>query len=196
MASTSPFGKKTRQRIIGEYFEANPARDPAGAWMHVYRLLLWIDEGTRLAHVYDANHMQKGRMFHERAKNFMTALCAKMGIAKAELHDHIDVLFKGCVEDFREARQEQQEAADPEAEDLEAELESDAVVAIQRILEQHRMPPGAVKDAARAVEEYAREFFTVGNKRKNALGEGFEDVLYRLLLDSARLDPQKVRTRQ
>jgi hypothetical protein len=192
--SNSPFGKPARHKIIDGFFKANPCTDPAEAWKAVYRLLLWIDEGTGLAHVYDANHMQKGRMFHERAKNFMGALAGELGVPKAQILKQIDVLFKACVAEFRRLKAKD-EAEEGDSEEIEAELESDALVNIRELLAKHGLAGAPGEAAAREVEDYAREFFTIGNKRKNALGEGFEDVISRLLVETAKLPPAKVQTR-
>jgi hypothetical protein len=198
MSNDSPFGSKTRQAIVEDYFRAHPDPAPTSeAWKHVYRLLLWIDQGTGLAHVYDANHMQKGGNFYERAVRFTDALCAKLAVPKNKLGDHIDVLFKGCVAEYRRRKAKRAELP-PEADEeaaAEAELESELLAEVRALLKKHGLAPDRIDLAAFEIESHAKEFFTAGNQRKNALGEGFEDIVAHLLVDSAKLPVATVRTR-
>ena len=47
------FGAENRARLLTRYFDAAEAVTTATAWQHVYRLLLWIDRTTALAHCYE-----------------------------------------------------------------------------------------------------------------------------------------------
>lgn len=185
MAKDSPFGETTRLRVLDEYFRTAGAVTPANAWEHVYRTLLWPDERTGLAHVYDANHMQPGGTFYKRAVRFTDALCARWGIPKSRLGEEIDYLFKGCVAAFR------MEPVD----DAEGQPESELIGEIAAILGQAGMTEPQTETVARQIETVAKDFFTIGNKRKNALGEGFEDVMGRLLRDAAQLPADHVAMR-
>lgn len=55
------FGAENRARLLTRYFEGADAVTPANAWQHVYRLLLWIDRTTALAHCYESDKAQPGR---------------------------------------------------------------------------------------------------------------------------------------
>ena len=58
----SPFGRATRLRILAGYFAAAGEVTAGNAWEHVYRCLLWMNESAGLAHIYDSNHMQPGKV--------------------------------------------------------------------------------------------------------------------------------------
>lgn len=45
-------GANNRARLLMRYFAAHDAVTTETAWQHVYRLLLWIDRTTALAHCY------------------------------------------------------------------------------------------------------------------------------------------------
>jgi hypothetical protein len=56
--------------------------------------------------------------------------------------------------------------------------------------------PAALSQAALEIERTAEHYFTIGNKRQNVRGEGFEDVLEWLLVTVARLSAGQVLKRQ
>jgi hypothetical protein len=173
MAQETPFGKATRMRVLEEYLAAAGEISGANAWEHVYRCLLWMNKGAGLAHIYDSNHMQKGGVFHSRAVRFTELLCERWGIGKQDLANRIDCLFRGCIAELRRRR-------DPSVE-ADSELESELTAAIEALLRGDGLSDERAKVLARQIEGLSRDFFTVGNKRKNALGEGFEDLLMILL---------------
>jgi len=57
------FGAKNRNRLIDQYFSAigDAEITAATAWRHVYRLLLWADQTTGLAHCYESDKSQPGK---------------------------------------------------------------------------------------------------------------------------------------
>ena len=67
LMAESIYGKKNRLRALNNYLKTAGPLNASNAWLHVYRLLLSVDRRTRLAHIYDANHMQPGWQFHDRA---------------------------------------------------------------------------------------------------------------------------------
>lgn len=199
MAKDTPFGRGTRMRVLKEYFaQAGPVTDD-NAWEHVYRCLLWFNIGAGLAHIYDSNHMQKGGNFHSRAVRFTDLLCKHWKIARRELPGQIDVLFKGCVEELkrREALEaEQEEELELEdGTDIDSETESELLVAIQNELASEGIGDNRAKPLADKIERLSRYFFTIGNKRKNALGEGFEDLLMMLLQRASKIPEKRLALR-
>ncbi len=146
-----------------------------------------MNEATGLAHIYDANHMQPGKFFHTRAVRFTDELCKSWGIGKADLPNLIDKLFKGCVAEWQKSRK----APDDDDEDIESDLRT----SIQEILAAEGVDPAHVPDLAKRIEALSRDFFTIGNKRKNALGEGFEDLLWLLLQRVAKVPKEKAALR-
>lgn len=191
MAAPKPFGLETRSRIMADYFRHAGPVTPTNAWEHVYRLLLWKNESARLVHIYDSNHMQPGKMFHQRAVRFTDALTARWGLTRPELWLAIDVLFKGCVEELR-----RQEALRHKTENGDDEDPSELQDLIETELVQNGIPIDDARRLAFKLESDARRYFTISNKRKNALGEGFEDLLYYLLTTVSHIPDDVVRLRQ
>jgi hypothetical protein len=207
MANKSPFGRETRLRVLNEYFSQSGAVTAENSWEHVYRCLLWIDEGTRLAHIYDSNHMQMGGNFHQRAVRFTDALCERWSVTRRDLPNRLDYLFSGCVAEWRRqaARKKkndlfdvENDGGDPEDDETQAverELESDLVATIAAMLGSSGLQGEAANRLAKKIELASRDFFTIGNKRKNALGEGFEDLLFLLLQRVSNIPPDRIKLR-
>jgi hypothetical protein len=210
MADDGPFGGEARQRFLKQYIEQHPEVTEHDAWEHVYHLLLSIDRRTRLAHIYDSNHMQAGRTFHKRAQTFTEALCAHWGTSRSQLPGHLDLMFQACVQEYlrrQEASAEQAAAtqltiahfADSAGTTEAAETEqSKFALEITAILAKHfgAIRPDALAQVALEIERRAEHYFTIGNKRQNVRGEGFEDILEWLLLSVAHLSAGQVLKRQ
>lgn len=186
-------------RVLAEYFAQAGEVTIENAWEHVYRCLLWKNEAAGLAHIYDSNHMQEGGVFHARAVRFTEELCRRWNVSRADLWGQIDFLFKGCVAELRRQAAAKAEAVGTglllgEAED--AVGHSELTAQILELLHQAGLDGDGAAKTATAIEALARDYLTIGNKRKNALGEGFEDLLYLLLTDVAGVPESKVALRQ
>ncbi len=189
-----PFGRMTRMRILAGYFGSTGDVTADNAWEHVYRCLLWMNESAGLAHIYDSNHMQPGGVFHGRAVRFTDALCALWQVDRPGLAKLIDKLFRGCVVEL--LRQDADAAASGgENEDIAAVLESELTGEIAAELVAAGMTEVDAGPLARRIELKARHFFTIGNKRSNALGEGFEDLVEILLTKVSGIPPHRIKTR-
>ena len=187
-AADSPFGQATRMRVLNEYFASAGPVTVDNAWEHVYRCLLWMNLGAGLVHIYDSNHMQPGGVFYDRAKRFTELLCAEWGVERKELPPRLDVLFKGCVGELNRQQTPPDEAIDPET-------ESELISAVEMILQSEGITEPRALSAARKIEGLSRTFFTIGQKRKNALGEGFEDLLMILLKRACLIPESKLKLR-
>ena len=193
----SPFGAKIRKRELGKYLRLNPIGNASDAWRHIYKLLLSVDRRTRLAHVYDSNHMQRGGNFYDRAVRFTDLLCGLWGITKNDLSTEIDFMFKGCVEEYLKQRQmkaKKLEAA-PEVETPEEleEVETEFKLDVRKILETElgiSDPP--LQRVVEAINQNAEHYFTIEKKRQNVRGEGFEDTLELLLHRVAQMPASRV----
>jgi hypothetical protein len=172
-------------KVLEQYLAGAGSVTAENAWEHVYRCLLWMNEPAGLAHIYDSNHMQPGGNFHSRAAKFTELLCQHWGIKPVELPSHIDVLFRGCV---TELRRQKKPLADPE-------IESELIQALTNLFQTNGVTPEQARELARNAEALSRDYFTIGNKRKNALGEGFEDLLYLLLRRVSRVPEDKIALR-
>lgn len=179
-------------RVLDEYFRQAGDVTVENAWEHVYRCLLWMDAGTpSLAHIYDSNHMARGGVFHGRAVKFTEILCEHLGVGRRELGAHLDFLFKGCIAELK--RQEAEAATTTSADDAD---ESELSVELSSMFAAEGIAAERLPAIVQRVEAASRWYYTVGNKRKNALGEGFEDLLWILLRRVARVPEDRITLRR
>lgn len=188
MAQDTPFGQMTRMRVLEQYFAQAGEVNDQNAWEHVYRCLLWMNLDAGLVHIYDSNHMQPGGSYHSRAVRFTGLLCDHWKTTTKELPGQIDALFKGCVAELKRREAEAGEAIDEKT-------ESTLIAAIEAELQREGIAEPRALAMARRIEGLSRDFFTIGNKRKNALGEGFEDLLLILLQRVSRIPMDKLKLR-
>lgn len=101
--SRLPFGKEARIKLIREHLSAREPVTAATAWQFVYEELLWIDISTGLAHLYESDKAQPGRLWFDRTVIFTDLLCEKFGnITRLELKQRIDRLFRAIILTFRQ----------------------------------------------------------------------------------------------
>src|SRR6266571_6955109 len=96
------FGSENRARLLVRYFNGAGVVNTANAWQHIYRLLLWIDKTTALAHCYESDKAQPGRPWYARSLAFHDWVSAQLGVAPAKLAEDIDWLFREAVKDLAE----------------------------------------------------------------------------------------------
>lgn len=199
------FGQDNRARLLREYFVGQPPVDRASAWKHLYRLLLWVDRTNGLAHCYESDKCQPGRPWYARSLAFHDWVSTALGVPAADLAEHVDVLFRRA-------------AADLAASAAAGRAERSAAAAIQRAPYAGRGLPepgqdpeleaiiaGALNpyltgppppEALRRLTEQIQAHVGQENKRKNLVGEGFEDTMAALLQRiPAVADTQDVRVR-
>jgi hypothetical protein len=186
------FGATNRQRLLDHYFN-EVATEPVtaeSAWRHTYRLLMWIDRTIALAHCYESDKCQPGRPWYARSLRFHQWLAGELGVSARGLSDEIDWLFQSAARDL--ARSAQSRAATQlaraaaqrapyEADDMpmpgeDPELEELIELVLQDALVE-RHPP----ELARRLAEHVQTYISSENKRKNLVGEGFEDTVAELL---------------
>src|SRR5438874_5881941 len=97
-AAKAAFGKENRARLLRRYFGQSDAVTPATAWLHVYRLLLWIDRTTGLAHCYESDKAQPGRPWYRRSLYFLKWVSDGLRVRPADLATEIDWLFRKGIE--------------------------------------------------------------------------------------------------
>ncbi len=177
------FGAENRARLIDRYFQHAAPVTTANAWQHVYRLLLWIDRTTALAHCYESDKAQPGRPWYARSLAFHDWVSQQLGVEPVALAEQIDWLFREAVKDLaaravagRSAAYESQRApytgrAFPEpGEDPE-------LAAIIREALGRWMASEPPSEELRALTRRIHTYLAQENKRKNLVGEGFEDVI-------------------
>ena len=180
------FGETNRARLLGRWFSEHGAPTVTDAWEHVYRLLLWIDRTTGLAHCYESDKSQPGRHWYGRSLVFHDWISGALGVDPARLAGEIDWLFKRATEDLAAgiAQQKQRAATNAvlqrkpyEGRGFPQPGEDPELLAIvAEVLGDYLSNP--IPDSVwRAFTDRVRSYLTQENKRRNLVGEGFEDVL-------------------
>ncbi len=185
-----PFGAENRARLITQWFGLHDAPTPTTAWEHVYRLLLWIDVTTGLAHCYESDKSQPGKHWYKRTLAFHEWVSTRLGASPAGLGDQIDWMFKRAIEDltcFLETQREQlltvyKRQREPyEGKGLPEPGDNPELrEIIELALADFLLGPPPL-DVWRTLTERIYTHFGQENKRKNLVGEGFEDVLAALV---------------
>jgi hypothetical protein len=198
------FGEENRRRMIEEYLSSATAVTPATAWQHVYRLLLWIDRTTGLAHCYESDKAQPGRHWYSRSLVFHDWLSRSFGCLPQELGSNIDLLFSRATDDLarfvvsqeapRKAKIEAQRRP-YEGRDFPLPGEEPAVESMVQEELSSWLTDVPTSDAMRRLSRRLRSYFGQENKRKNLVGEGFEDVLAMLIERMARPGQLKITPR-
>jgi hypothetical protein len=187
------FGAESRLQLLDEYFSTNVSVTPANAWQHVYRLLLWTDRTTGLAHCYESDKAQPGRKWYERSLAFHDWLAGSLGIAPHDVAAQVDWLFRRGTERLAAILASQEKARSGRAAEQRApytgrgfpEPGEDPVLEslIREALSAWLTDPPA--EVMRLLTDRIRTYFGQENKRKNLVGEGFEDVLTALIRRAA-----------
>lgn len=180
---TRAFGEENRARLLKKYFADTGPVTAATAWEHVYRLLLWIDRTTALAHCYESDKCQPGRPWYARSLAFHAWVSQALGVTPATLGENIDWLFREAVKDLagqafagRSAAYLQQRKSYEGQHFPEPGEDPELVAIIKEMLSAHfQTEPTEAEYRTLASRIYAH--VTQENKRKNLVGEGFEDVL-------------------
>lgn len=173
--------------MLTRYFQTASAVTPANSWQHVYRLLLWIDKTTALAHCYESDKAQPGRPWYARSLAFHDWLSAQFKVSPSEIAEQIDWLFREAVKDLatrvvsgRSAAYDRQRMPYSTRSFPEPGEDPELAAIIQEVLADCMKadPPAEVMGAlTRRIHTHLSQ----ENKRKNLVGEGFEDVIAALL---------------
>ncbi len=203
-AVKAAFGAKNRARLISAYFLEQPPVLPGEAWRHVYRLLLWIDQTTGLAHCYESDKCQPGKPWYGRSLGFHDWAADGLGSSPSGLADEVDWLFRRAAADLAAealrrasvlaaagAKQRQryegrgfpQPGEDPEL-----------VSIVREVLGDHLSGTPSAEEWQRLVQR-VRQYLMLENKRRNLVGEGFEDVLAAVIQRAVALPSSQVRVR-
>lgn len=200
------FGAVNRARLIELYFASRPTPpiDARSAWQHVYKLLLWTDQTTGLAHCYESDKCQPGKRWYGRSLAFHDWLADQFGTSPGDLAKDLDWLFLKAVADLaavivRNAARAKETAArqrEPYAgrglplpgEDIEL------VGLVRDVLGAHLLD-NVPNETWQVLVQRIRQYLAMENKRKNLVGEGFEDVLAEVLRRTLANGAAKVHTR-
>lgn len=185
------FGAENRARLLARYFEEAGAEvSPETAWKHAYRLLLWTDRTTGLAHCYESDKSQPGRKWYERSLRFHGWVAEQLGTTPNNLSREIDWFFRQASHELAEEvlrvlpkRRENVANQRRPYESLGFPDPGQDPELIAIVLEELQpwlnAEPSA--DALERLSQRVHEYMRLENKRKNLVGEGFEDVLAALV---------------
>lgn len=182
------FGAKNRSRLIDSYLDAiQGTHIPASlAWSHVYRLLLWIDQTTGLAHCYESDKCQPGKNWYARTLAFHEWAAQALQKTPDTLSDDIDWLFRRATADLatevmhkaaKVAATAARQRTPYEGRGFPKPGEDPELVAIVREVLGKRMSEEPTSEEWQLLVLRLRQYLALENKRKNLVGEGFEDVL-------------------
>ncbi len=177
------FSQPARLALIESYFGSRLVQ-PDEAWKDVYRLLLWADATTGLAHCYESDKAQPGRPWYARTLAFHSWLAMHFDVAPLELADELDWMFRQVIKRVADDETVRRQVLEEKAQEQIAEFARPMPVPdddpeLRDIIEP-LLPDGPLRPSdhtIRYVLRRARTHIASENKRKNLLGRGFEDVL-------------------
>ncbi|BCL14621.1 hypothetical protein [Micromonospora sagamiensis] len=198
------FGSANRNRLLDQYFATRGPIKPGEAWEHAYRLLLWIDRTIGLAHCYESDKCQPGRHWYPRSLAFHGWLAERLGSTPATLKDDVDWLFRNVTAGLdalvlaaSKSTMVQKQRAPYAGQGFPEPGEDPKLLAIVHDALQEWLPAKLPDSVERSLVERIQTHINQENKRKNLIGEGFEDTLAAILRRIPGLAKRyDIRTRQ
>jgi hypothetical protein len=182
-AVTRAFGAENRARLLAQYFSDAGDVTDLNAWQHVYRLLLWIDRTTALAYCYESDKAQPGRAWYARSLAFHSWISDALNTAPANLGERIDWLFREAVKDLanrtfaaRTANYTAQRTPYDGRGFPEPGEDPGLAGIIKESLGQWLQQPPPEEEFHKLTRRIT-VYMSQENKRRNLVGEGFEDVI-------------------
>ncbi len=198
------FGAQNRTRLLEEYFETHEV-SAENAWRHVYRLLLWADRSNGLAHCYESDKSQPGKTWYARSLAFHDWLSTQLETSPRRLGEELDWLFRRATVDLIAETLRRASAVRDRAEKQRRPYEDkglpqpgedpELAALIRETLGGHFATDPSPEEWALLTEK-VRNHFAVENKRKNLVGEGFEDVIAAVIQQSCAPSLPAVYVRQ
>jgi hypothetical protein len=200
------FGAKNRNRLIDAYFSAQAQADVTSdkAWMHVYRLLLWADQSNGLAHCYESDKSQPGRNWYARSLAFHAWLSTAIGVSPSRLAEQIDWLFRKATADLakeimrsskRISAAAERQRRPYEGRGFPKPGEDPELASIVREVLGEQLVGEPSPEKWQLLVQRIRQYLALENKRKNLVGEGFEDVVAHVVRRICVVPSLDVRTR-
>lgn len=183
-----PFSRPNRVALINRYFGDREV-DPRDAWKDVYRLLLWCDPTTGLAHCYESDKSQPGRPWYGRTLAFHSWLGEQLDLSNDSLPDALDWMFRQVIDQVAAEETYRREALAAKAADQRSLYDLTMPIPgddpeLRMLIEPLLPSDPSQRPREDTIRETLRKIRThIGNenKRKNLLGRGFEDVLIGVL---------------
>ena len=182
----SPFGAKNRARLLEAYYRDALGLSTTEGWRHVYQLLLWIDSTTGLAHCYESDKSQPGKHWYPRSLAFHAWVSNELQIAPLQLAEKVDWLFRRATLDLAKQilarhsalmKRAGTQRTQYEGQSLPAPGEDPELIAVIQEALGNYLADEIPAEKWREVIQRIRQHVSLENKRKNLVGEGFEDVL-------------------
>ena len=201
------FGAANRSRLIDTYFASrgSAALKATDAWEHVYRLLLWVDQTTGLAHCYESDKCQPGKNWYSRSLAFHDWVSTALDVSPGLLAEEIDWLFLRATKDLATevVRRAEKVAAAASKQRLPyggrgfpKPGEDPELVSILKDLLDGHLASEPSPEQWQLLVQRIRQHISLENKRKNLVGEGFEDVLAQVVRRTCAKASVEVHTRR
>lgn len=205
-AAPNAFGAANRSRLIDLYFSdaASGPITPEAAWKHIYKLLLWTDQTTGLAHCYESDKCQPGKPWYARSLAFHDWLSGELGSAPSDVAKDLDWLFLRATADLaavivRRAARTAEAAAKQRrpysGRGFPKPGEDAELAALVKSVLGEPIATSVPEETWQLLVQRIRQYLALENKRKNLVGEGFEDVLSHTLQRSIGDSSVAIRTR-
>jgi hypothetical protein len=187
---TRAFGAESRKRMLEDYFSQTEQVTAENAWKHVYRLLLWTDRTTGLAHCYESDKSQPGRPWYSRSLAFHDWISSALGTSPGNLANEIDWLFRRGSERLADQlAKDQADRARLAADQRDPYVgrgfpqpgEDSGLSALVRDELGSFLSESVPDEVMRRLTRRIQTYLAQENKSKNLVGEGFEDVLAAVL---------------
>jgi hypothetical protein len=186
-AITRAFGSENRERLLNTYLSRSEAVTPANAWLRIYELLLWIDRTTGLGHCYESDKCQPGRPWYARSLAFHDWVAREFNVAPSELGGAVDWLFRSATADVAQRTRDERDAAAArqrapyQGRGIPLPGEDPELIQIVRDVLSTHLTGEPTETEWQFLTERIHTHIGQENKRKNLLGEGFEDALAALI---------------
>ncbi|MEQ3551760.1 hypothetical protein WIS52_14900 [Pseudonocardia nematodicida] len=182
------FGVENRARLLNQYFSEAGDVDAKNAWQHVYRLLLSIDQTIGLAHCYESDKCQPGRPWYERSLRFHDRISRSFDVPPKDVALHIDWLFTQASVDLAAVIASQDQPSKVQAQrapyadrDFPLPGEDPELVSVVLDVLKDYLTGDVPEEVAQNLVRRVQSHLSKENKRKNMVGEGFEDTLAAVL---------------
>lgn len=194
------FGAVNRDRLITQFLAGS--NDPA--WMSIYKLILWADKTTGLAHCYESDKCQPGKSWHARNLRFHDWLARALNSSPSDVGAEIDWLFRRVAGDYANFMVRQYQVLLAKARTQRAPYEGQGfpepgddpeIVALIRHTLSEYLNGTPTVEQWRALTTKIRDLISLENKRKNIIGEGFEDTLAIIIKRADTNNTLQVQTR-
>ena len=203
----SAFGAKNRERLINAYFDTldGSSITTERAWGHVYRLLLWADQTTGLGHCYESDKSQPGKRWYARSLAFHDWVSGAFGTPPADLARHLDWLFMRAAEDLAVDVLKRAKSVSAKAALQRKSYEGrgfpkpgedpELIIIVKEMLGPH-LGSEPSPEVWNLLVQRVRQYLSLDNKRKNLVGEGFEDVIAQVIRRTCQRTDMEVYARR